>query len=97
MQRLLAERACERLIVDFVHRLDLGEPASVAEPFAEAGTWEWPPPGDGGRVRRCANRWAVPPVTLVTATAWPQPLLRPLKAAGKVAGSSSHPYGGKPV
>ncbi|MEV6291094.1 nuclear transport factor 2 family protein [Streptomyces sp. NPDC051896] len=50
LQRLLAERACERLIVDFVHRLDLGEPASVAELFAEDGTWEWPPPGDGRRI-----------------------------------------------
>ncbi|CAK7285065.1 nuclear transport factor 2 family protein [Streptomyces misionensis] len=51
VQRLLAERACERLIVDFVHRLDLGEPASVAELFTEDGSWEWPPPGDGRRVR----------------------------------------------
>ncbi|MFD9319798.1 nuclear transport factor 2 family protein [Streptomyces sp. NPDC060053] len=47
LQRLLAERACERLVVDFVHRLDLGEPASVAELFAEDGTWEWP---EGGRL-----------------------------------------------
>jgi hypothetical protein len=31
LDRLLAERACERLIIDFVHRLDLGEPGSVAE------------------------------------------------------------------
>lgn len=51
MRRLLAERACERLIVDFVHRLDLGEPASVAGLFTEDGSWEWPPPGDGRRVR----------------------------------------------
>jgi hypothetical protein len=47
IERLLAERACERLIVDFVHRLDLGEPASVAELFTEDGTWEWP---KGGRL-----------------------------------------------
>ncbi|MCX5370308.1 nuclear transport factor 2 family protein [Streptomyces sp. NBC_00015] len=47
LQRLLAERACERLVVDFVHRLDLGEPASVAELFTEDGTWEWPA---GGRL-----------------------------------------------
>ncbi|WP_433450009.1 nuclear transport factor 2 family protein [Streptomyces sp. CA-142005] len=50
LQRLLAERARERLIVDFVHRLDLGEPASVGELFTEDGTWEWPPPGDGRRI-----------------------------------------------
>lgn len=47
LQRLLAERACERLVVDFVHRLDLGEPGSVAELFTEDGTWEWPA---GGRL-----------------------------------------------
>jgi reactive intermediate/imine deaminase len=42
LEQLLAERACERLILDFVHRLDLGEPASVAELFTEDGVWEWP-------------------------------------------------------
>ncbi|MEV6162021.1 nuclear transport factor 2 family protein [Streptomyces sp. NPDC052052] len=46
MDRLLAERACERLIVDFVHRLDLGEPGSVADLFTADGVWEWP---QGGR------------------------------------------------
>jgi hypothetical protein len=56
MERLLAERACERLILDFVHRLDLGDPASVAELFTEDGVWEWPPPGDG---RRFAGRDAL--------------------------------------
>ncbi|MGW2960072.1 nuclear transport factor 2 family protein [Streptomyces sp. NPDC001220] len=50
LERLLAERACERLVVDFVRRLDLGEPSSVAELFTEDGWWEWPPPGDGRRV-----------------------------------------------
>ncbi|MFG3205054.1 nuclear transport factor 2 family protein [Streptomyces sp. NPDC048192] len=49
-QRLLAERACERALIDFVHRLDLGEPGSVAELFTEDGVWEWPAPGDGRRV-----------------------------------------------
>ncbi|MFE0253244.1 nuclear transport factor 2 family protein [Streptomyces sp. NPDC059010] len=42
MELLLAERACERVIIDFVHRLDLGEPASVAELFTEDGVWSWP-------------------------------------------------------
>ncbi|MEV6999492.1 nuclear transport factor 2 family protein [Streptomyces sp. NPDC093982] len=42
VELLLAERACERLVIDFVHRLDLGEPAAVAELFTEDGTWEWP-------------------------------------------------------
>ncbi|MFF7767793.1 nuclear transport factor 2 family protein [Streptomyces massasporeus] len=45
MERLLAERACERLILDFVHRLDLGEPSSVAELFTEDGVWRWPHDG----------------------------------------------------
>ncbi|MFF4309888.1 nuclear transport factor 2 family protein [Streptomyces sp. NPDC001507] len=49
LQRLLAEHACERLVIDFVRRLDLGEPSSVAELFTEDGWWEWPPPGDGRR------------------------------------------------
>ncbi|MFF4114263.1 nuclear transport factor 2 family protein [Streptomyces sp. NPDC001714] len=49
VQRLLAEHACERLVIDFVRRLDLGEPSSVAELFTEDGWWEWPPPGDGRR------------------------------------------------
>jgi hypothetical protein len=46
LEQLLAERACERLIIDFVRRLDLGEPGSVAELFSEDafqrrpdGTW----------------------------------------------------------
>ena len=47
LQRLLAERACERVILDFVRRLDLGEPSTVAELFTEDGTWEWP---DGDRL-----------------------------------------------
>ena len=51
MKRLFAERACERVIIDFAHRLDLGEPASVAELFTEDGSWEWPPPGDGRRIQ----------------------------------------------
>jgi hypothetical protein len=40
--RLIAERACERLILDFVRRLDLGEPSTVAELFTADGVWEWP-------------------------------------------------------
>ena len=47
LQLLLSERACERAVLDFVRRLDLGEPSSVAELFTEDGTWEWP---DGGRL-----------------------------------------------
>ncbi|MFI9598540.1 nuclear transport factor 2 family protein [Streptomyces sp. NPDC052043] len=55
-ERFLAERACERLIIDFVHRLDLGDPSSVADLFTEDGVWQWPPPGDG---RRFAGREAL--------------------------------------
>jgi hypothetical protein len=42
MHLLLAERACERLVLDFVHRLALGDPGSVAELFTEDGSWQWP-------------------------------------------------------
>ncbi|MET7762138.1 nuclear transport factor 2 family protein [Streptomyces sp. NPDC005393] len=42
MERLLAERACERLIVEFVRRLDLGDPGGVADLFTPDGVWEWP-------------------------------------------------------
>ncbi|MGW3205354.1 nuclear transport factor 2 family protein [Streptomyces sp. NPDC001135] len=50
LRTLVAQHACERLVIDFVHRLDLGEPSSVAELFTEDGSWEWPPPGDGRRI-----------------------------------------------
>ncbi|MFE2493165.1 nuclear transport factor 2 family protein [Streptomyces scopuliridis] len=48
LERLLAERACERLITEFVRRLDLGEPGSVADLFTPDGVWEWA--HDGRRV-----------------------------------------------
>ncbi|WEV29374.1 nuclear transport factor 2 family protein [Streptomyces sp. 71268] len=46
LHRLLAERACERLIAAFVRELDLGDPAAVADLFTADGVWEWP---DGDR------------------------------------------------
>ncbi|MEV7182382.1 nuclear transport factor 2 family protein [Kitasatospora sp. NPDC093679] len=42
LDRLLAEHACERLLIDFLHRLDLGEPGTVAQLFTPDGVWEWP-------------------------------------------------------
>ncbi|MFE6065453.1 nuclear transport factor 2 family protein [Streptomyces sp. NPDC056525] len=42
LERLLAERAGERLVVEFAHRLDLGNPSSVADLFTQDDTWEWP-------------------------------------------------------
>ncbi|MFE3826817.1 nuclear transport factor 2 family protein [Streptomyces sp. NPDC059092] len=42
MEHLFVERACERLIVEFVRRLDLGDPSSVADLFTPDGVWEWP-------------------------------------------------------
>ena len=42
LERLLAERACERLLLEFVRRLDLGDPADVATLFTADGVWEWP-------------------------------------------------------
>lgn len=55
MARLLAERSCERLIVEFVRRLDLGDPSSVADLFTPGGVWEWPH-GDRKVVGRQALR-----------------------------------------
>jgi hypothetical protein len=42
IERLLAERACERLIVDYAHRLDLGQVERVAELFTDDAVWEMP-------------------------------------------------------
>ncbi|MFE7114654.1 nuclear transport factor 2 family protein [Streptomyces sp. NPDC057654] len=42
IERLLAERACERLILELVRRLDLGEPSTVSDLFTPDGVWEWP-------------------------------------------------------
>ncbi|MET7451487.1 nuclear transport factor 2 family protein [Streptomyces sp. NPDC005574] len=42
LERFLAERACERLILELVRRLDLGEPSAVADLFTPDGVWEWP-------------------------------------------------------
>lgn len=39
MERLLAERDCERLIYAYCHLIDHGEAAKVADLFAEDGHW----------------------------------------------------------
>jgi SnoaL-like domain len=54
LSRLLAERACERLVLELVHRLDLGEPGTVAELFTPDGVWQWPYDG-----RRAQGREAI--------------------------------------
>jgi hypothetical protein len=54
LDQLLAERACARLIAEFVRRLDLGTPSDVAELWTEDGVWEWP-----GGDRRIAGRAAL--------------------------------------
>jgi ketosteroid isomerase-like protein len=46
VERLVAERDCERLMVDYARRLDLGQPERVAELFTDDGVWEMP-----GRLR----------------------------------------------
>ncbi|MGW4565921.1 nuclear transport factor 2 family protein [Streptomyces sp. NPDC004561] len=51
LRRLLPERPCERLALDFAHRLALGEPASVTRLFTEDGSRKRPPSGDGRAVR----------------------------------------------
>ncbi len=40
LQRLLNERACERLIVEYCRRVDFGSAGRIAELFTEDGTWE---------------------------------------------------------
>lgn len=55
MEGLLAERACERLILDFVHRLDLGEPSSVAELCTEDGGGGRTTGGWSRAATRCAH------------------------------------------
>jgi len=42
VERMLIERACERLVVTNSHYLDLGDPARAAELFAEDAVWEMP-------------------------------------------------------
>ena len=42
IDRLLIERACERLIVAYTHLIDFGEAARVAELFTEDGVWASP-------------------------------------------------------
>jgi hypothetical protein len=42
IERLLIERACERLIVDYTHFVDFGAAARIAELFTEDGEWHGP-------------------------------------------------------
>jgi SnoaL-like domain len=39
LSRLLAERACERLIVEYCRRVDFGRAAQIADLFCEEGEW----------------------------------------------------------
>jgi len=49
LDRLLAERACERLLVSYTHHIDVGEPTKVADLFVEDGVWESPEGAQKGR------------------------------------------------
>jgi len=49
LERLLAERACERLIVDYCRFVDFGEASRIAELFTEDGHWEGPDTVMAGR------------------------------------------------
>lgn len=40
LQRLLVERACERLIVEYARRVDFGEASRIADLFTADGRWE---------------------------------------------------------
>lgn len=40
VQRVLDERACERLIVEYCRRIDFGNASAVADLFVEDGQWE---------------------------------------------------------
>ena len=46
LERLLAERACERLVYRYAQLLDLGQAEKVPELFVDDGVWELP-----GRIR----------------------------------------------
>ena len=40
LERLLVERACERLIHEYARRIDFGEAAAIADLFVADGRWE---------------------------------------------------------
>ena len=42
MQRLLAERECERLVYRYCHLIDHGEAAKVSDLFTDDGVWASP-------------------------------------------------------
>ncbi|MEC9345482.1 MAG: nuclear transport factor 2 family protein [Pseudomonadota bacterium] len=42
MERMLIERACERLMVEYCHFVDHGEAARIADQFTEDGVWTSP-------------------------------------------------------
>jgi SnoaL-like domain len=39
LQKMLIERACERLVAEYCHFIDHGEAAKIASLFAEDGVW----------------------------------------------------------
>jgi hypothetical protein len=39
LERIVVERACERLIVEYCRRVDYGEAAGIADLFTPDGTW----------------------------------------------------------
>ena len=39
LQKMLIERACERLVTEYCHFVDHGEAAKIASQFAEDGVW----------------------------------------------------------
>lgn len=40
LQRMFAERACERLIMEYARRVDFGNASAIADLFTEDGRWE---------------------------------------------------------
>ncbi|MDO8212401.1 nuclear transport factor 2 family protein [Conexibacter sp. CPCC 206217] len=40
LERVLAERACERLIVEYARRVDFGEASGIADLFTDDGRWQ---------------------------------------------------------
>jgi len=49
LQRLLIERACERLMAEYCHLVDHGQAARVADLFTENGVWSSPRTTMAGR------------------------------------------------
>lgn len=49
LERLMIERACERLMIEYCHFVDHGEASRIAGQFTEDGVWTSPETTMSGR------------------------------------------------